>query len=61
MKIVKYQEEYRQQVIDLVLHIQNDEAKTNLLIGEQPDLRGSAEKNCHFIMNILTGILIYTC
>ena len=38
MEIIKYQSEYRQQVIDLILHIQNDEAKIDLQIEEQPDL-----------------------
>lgn len=38
MEIVRYQEEYRQQIIDLILHIQNDEAKIHLPIEEQPDL-----------------------
>lgn len=38
MKIVTYQEKYRQQIIDLILHIQNNEAKINLSLEEQPDL-----------------------
>lgn len=38
MEIIKYQEKYKQQIIDLILHIQNDEAKINLSIEEQPDL-----------------------
>ncbi|MCC8078345.1 MAG: GNAT family N-acetyltransferase [Oscillospiraceae bacterium] len=38
MEIIKYQGEYKQQVIDLILHIQNDEAKIDLQIEEQPDL-----------------------
>jgi N-acetylglutamate synthase-like GNAT family acetyltransferase len=36
--IIKYQEKYKQQVIDLILHIQNAEAGINLQIEEQPDL-----------------------
>lgn len=38
MEIIKYQDTYKQQVIDLILHIQNNEAKINLAIEEQPDL-----------------------
>ena len=38
MEIIKYQDTYKQQVIDLILHIQNSEAKINLTIEEQPDL-----------------------
>ncbi|MGI5889105.1 MAG: GNAT family N-acetyltransferase [Oscillospiraceae bacterium] len=38
MEIVSYKEEYKQQIIDLILHIQNDEAEINLPIEEQPDL-----------------------
>ena len=38
MEIIKYNEKYKQQVINLILHIQNDEAKLNLSIEEQPDL-----------------------
>lgn len=38
MEIIKYREEYKQQIIDLILHIQNEEAGINLQIGEQPDL-----------------------
>lgn len=38
MEIIKYQDIYKQQIIDLILHIQNSEAKINLTIEEQPDL-----------------------
>lgn len=38
MQITRYQEQYRQQIIELILHIQNDEAKIALSIEEQPDL-----------------------
>ena len=38
MKIMTYQEEYKQQIIDLILHIQNEEAKINLSLEERPDL-----------------------
>lgn len=38
MEIIKYHEKYKQQVIDLILHIQNDEANLHLQIEDQPDL-----------------------
>lgn len=38
MQIMPYQEQYKQQIIDLILHIQNDEAKIDLSLAEQPDL-----------------------
>jgi len=38
MKIILYQDKYKQEIIDLILHIQNDETKINLSIEEQPDL-----------------------
>lgn len=38
MKIIDYSDEYRQQVIELILHIQNDEAGIGLSVEEQPDL-----------------------
>lgn len=38
MEIIKDRDEYKQQVIDLILHIQNEEAKIRLPIEEQPDL-----------------------
>lgn len=38
MEIIRYREMYRQQVIDLILHIQNEEAKIHLSLEEQPDL-----------------------
>lgn len=38
MKIITYQEEYKHQIIDLILYIQNEEAKINLSLEEQPDL-----------------------
>ncbi|MCM1263611.1 MAG: GNAT family N-acetyltransferase [Butyrivibrio sp.] len=38
MKIITYQKEYKQQIIDLILHIQNDETGINLSLQEQPDL-----------------------
>lgn len=37
MEIIKYREEYKQQIIDLILHIQNAEAGIDLQIEEQPD------------------------
>ena len=38
IKIITYQEKYKQQIIELILHIQNEEAKINLSLEEQPDL-----------------------
>ncbi|MCM1111661.1 MAG: GNAT family N-acetyltransferase [Muribaculum sp.] len=38
MDIITYQETYQKQIIDLILHIQNDEAKIHLSLEEQPDL-----------------------
>ena len=38
MDIIPYENAYRQAVIDLILHIQNDEAKIHLSLEEQPDL-----------------------
>lgn len=38
MEIITYQEKYKQQIIDLILHIQNNEAGISLSLDEQPDL-----------------------
>ena len=38
MEIITYREEYKQQIIDLILAIQNEEAGINLSLEEQPDL-----------------------
>ena len=38
MQISNYQEKYKQDIIRLILHIQNEEAKINLPLDEQPDL-----------------------
>ena len=38
MRITEYTDDYKKQVIELILHIQNDEAGINLSIDEQPDL-----------------------
>jgi len=35
MQICRYQEQHKQQIIDLILHIQNEEAKINLSLAEQ--------------------------
>lgn len=43
MKIITYQEKYQQQIIDLILFIQNEEAKINLSLEEQPDLLNIAK------------------
>lgn len=38
MKVITYEEKYKKQILDLILHIQNNEARINLSIEEQPDL-----------------------
>jgi len=38
MQIVQYSPYFKQQIIDLILHIQNEEAGIDLSIEEQPDL-----------------------
>ncbi len=38
MEIIRYDEKYKQQIIDLILRIQNDEEKIGLSLAEQPDL-----------------------
>ncbi|MBQ9228726.1 MAG: GNAT family N-acetyltransferase [Eubacterium sp.] len=38
MEIVTDQEKFKNQIIDLILHIQNDEANLHLSLEEQPDL-----------------------
>lgn len=38
MEIMNYEDKYKQQIIDLILHIQNDEAGIDLSVKEQPDL-----------------------
>ncbi len=38
MEIITYREKYKRQIIDLILHIQNEEANIDLSLAEQPDL-----------------------
>ncbi len=38
MRIIRYEKGYQQQVIELILHIQNEEAGIDLSLAEQPDL-----------------------
>ena len=38
MNIMSYSDQYKNQIISLILHIQNDEARINLSVEEQPDL-----------------------
>lgn len=38
MKIIEYDDKYKSEIINLILDIQNKEAKINLSIEEQPDL-----------------------
>lgn len=39
MEIMMYSDVYKEQVIDLILDIQNSEAKIALTLDEQPDLK----------------------
>ncbi len=39
MEIIQYDDKYKTEIIDLILGIQNNEAKINLSIEEQPDLK----------------------
>lgn len=39
MKIVPYADCYKNQVVSLILHIQNEESNLNLSIDEQPELK----------------------
>ncbi len=46
--IIEYDDKYKNEIIDLILNIQNKEAKINLSIEEQPDLldiHSAYEKN----------------
>lgn len=43
MEIITYRKEYKQQIINLILHIQNDEAGISLSLDEQPDLKNIPE------------------
>ncbi len=38
MEIIQYRDKYKDEVIQLILHIQNDEAKINMPLEGQPDL-----------------------
>lgn len=38
MEIIQYKDEYKSEVIQLILHIQNNEAKINMPLDGQPDL-----------------------
>lgn len=39
MEIITYQDKFKIQIIDMILNIQNNEAKINLPLEEQPDLQ----------------------
>lgn len=43
MKIIRYSDIYKNEVIHLILQIQNQEAKVNLSLEEQPDLKSIEE------------------
>ena len=38
MEIIQYRDEFKDEAINLILHIQNDEAKVNMPLEGQPDL-----------------------
>lgn len=49
LKIVSYENVYRDQVIALVLSIENDEAKVGLTLADQPDLEDiDTPLRCHW-------------
>ncbi len=39
MRIITYTDRYKEQIIELILNIQNNEAKIGLSLDEQPDLK----------------------
>lgn len=63
MRIISYREEFKQQVIDLILHIQNEEAKINLAL-QQPDLLDIKDsyisRGGEFLVAIENGVVIGT-
>lgn len=46
MLIETYNERYRHEIIELILNIQNKEAKINLSLNEQPDLLDITQSYC---------------
>ena len=64
MRIISYREEFEQQVIDLILHIQNEEAKINLPLQQQPDLLDIRDsyisRGGEFLVAIENGVVIGT-
>ena len=48
MEFIEYSDVYKEQVINLILDIQNNEAKINLSLDEQPDLK---DINNYYIKN----------
>ncbi|MCM1265690.1 MAG: GNAT family N-acetyltransferase [Candidatus Gastranaerophilales bacterium] len=48
MQIQTYQEKYKEEIINLILNIQNNESKVNLSIDDQPDL---CDINKYYIEN----------
>ena len=64
MRIISYREEFKQQVIDLILHIQNEEAKINLALQQQPDLLDIKDsyisRGGEFLVAIENGVVIGT-
>ncbi|MDD2370410.1 MAG: GNAT family N-acetyltransferase [Firmicutes bacterium] len=59
MKIVEYENKYKNQVIELILNIQNDEYGINLGIDEQPDLLNIEEEYIAKGGNFWIGIDVY--
>ncbi len=64
MRIISYREGFKQQVIDLILHIQNEEAKINLALQQQPDLLDIKDsyisRGGEFLVAIENGAVIGT-
>lgn len=64
MRIISYREEFKQQVIDLILHIQNEEAKINFTLQQQPDLLDIKDsyisRGGEFLVAIENGVVIGT-
>ncbi len=64
MKIILYSDVYKEQIINLILNIQNNEAKINLSLDEQPDLKDInkyyANSGGAFFLAIDNGVVIGT-
>lgn len=64
MEIIEYDQKYQEQIIDLILHIQNEEAKINLSLAEQPDLldifKSYYQQGGHFYLAVDKGEVVGT-